>query len=83
MVRVGTLVDQMQIPDFRENKTHMSAKEQLEEVFKRYKEIEKKKNRIYSNLLHELEAFGIHLVDYTSATAAMKKELVKLRGLEG
>ena len=78
MVRVGTLVDQMQIPDFRENKTHMSAKEQLEEVFKRYKEIEKKKNRIYSNLLHELEAFGIHLVDYTSATAAMKKELVKL-----
>ncbi|MCR5638713.1 MAG: polyphosphate kinase 1, partial [Lachnospiraceae bacterium] len=78
MVRVGTLVDQMQIPDFRENKTHMSAKEQLEEVFKRYKEIEKKKNHIYSNLLHELEAFGIHLVDYTSATAAMKKELVKL-----
>ena len=51
MVRVGTLTDQMIFSaDARDNKTQMTAKEQLSEIFTSVGELLRKKDRAYLNL---------------------------------
>ena len=65
MVRVGTLMVQMHSKDdVRDNKTNMTSEEQVEAILKRTAELEKKKGKIYEQLLGELEPHGIRIINF-------------------
>ena len=65
MVRVGTLMVQMQSDeDIRENKTGMTSKEQVSAILERVAELEKKKGKIYEQLMGELEPHGIRIINF-------------------
>ena len=62
MVRVGTLMTQMNSKEqIIENKTGMNSEEQVCAILKQTKELEKKKAKIYEQLMGELEPQGILL----------------------
>lgn len=65
MVRVGTLMMQMQSDEtVKENKTGMTSKQQVQEILKRVRELEKKKAVIYEQLMGELEPKGVRLINF-------------------
>ena len=65
MVRVGTLMVQMHSKeDIRDNKTNMTSEEQVDAILKRTAELEKKKGKIYEQLLGELEPHGIRIINF-------------------
>lgn len=65
MVRVGTLMVQMHADEaVRENKTNLNSKEQIIAILNRTKELEKKKARIYEQLMGELEPKGIRIINF-------------------
>lgn len=67
MVRVGSLTDQMEVdPDSRENKTNMTAKEQLKAVIARVGELNERKNKVYADLMEKIAQQGVALVDFPS-----------------
>ncbi len=69
MVRVGTLMDQVHSGHvIRENKTHMTSDEQVKAILKRTKELNKKKEQIYGQLMEELETQGVRLIDFKKLT---------------
>lgn len=64
-VRVGTLMVQMQSKAIiRENKTNMTSKEQVKAIVERTRELDIKKEKIYEQLLGELEPQGIRIIDF-------------------
>jgi len=65
MVRVGSLVDQEEVsPSMRENKTNMTASEQLGEVLHTVRALNQRKDFIYAKLLGRIEEAGVRLVDF-------------------
>lgn len=65
MVRVGTLMVQMNAQEvITENKTGMTSEEQVTAILKRTKELEKKKAKIYEQLMGELEPQGIRIINF-------------------
>ena len=65
MVRVGSLVDQEEVsPAMRENKTNMTASEQLGEVLRTIRTLNQRKDFIYAKLLGRIEESGVRLVDF-------------------
>ncbi|MGN1160141.1 MAG: polyphosphate kinase 1 [Lachnospiraceae bacterium] len=65
MVRVGTLMMQMHSKEIiRENKTGMSSEEQVQAILRQVGILEKKKARIYEQLMGELEPQGIRLINF-------------------
>lgn len=65
MVRVGSLCDQMLVePDFTENKTGMTCKEQLSAIFERVRELYPRRDASYKKILEELGAYGIEQVNF-------------------
>ncbi len=77
MVRVGTLVDQLLIGrEIRENKTKMTAQEQLDAIVPIVKKMNRKKDMIYEDLMEKLEAYGMKLVNFQKIS---KKESEYLR----
>ena len=65
MVRVGSLVDQDDVsPKMRENKTHMTAKEQIDAVIARVHELNGRREAVYARLMEKLEEQGVRLVDF-------------------
>ncbi len=71
MVRVGSIHDQMLVSNSkRENKTNMTASEQLDAIFKATRELLKKKDRVYFELMDEIKQHGVELVNFKN----MKKE---------
>lgn len=65
MVRVGSIHDQMLLEDNpRENKTHMTAEEQLEAIRARVEELGRRKDASYVELMNELEQQGIRLINF-------------------
>ena len=65
MVRVGTLMDQMEASEeVRENKTNMTSEEQVKAIVKETWELDLKKARIYEQLMGELEPKGIRIVNF-------------------
>ena len=65
MVRVGSLVDQEHLsPKLRENKTHMTAAEQIGEVLRTVRRLNERKDFIYAKLLGRIEEAGVRLVDF-------------------
>lgn len=69
MVRVGTLMDQMHSGEvIRENKTNMTSEEQVNAIINRTKELNIKEEMIYGQLMEELEAQGVRLIDFEKLT---------------
>ena len=65
MVRVGSLVDQMTLSkDIRDNKTNMTAEEQIRAVLNQVRVLDEKKTAIYDALMARLEERGLRLVDF-------------------
>ncbi|MBO5033086.1 MAG: polyphosphate kinase 1 [Lachnospiraceae bacterium] len=65
MVRVGTLMMQMNSKnDIRENKTGMTSEEQVSAILKQVGVLEKKKAKIYEQLMGELEPHGIRIINF-------------------
>ena len=74
MVRVGGLWDRVDSPR-RENKTGMTAREQLDAVLRQVRGDLENKDRIYQGLMGQLEAFGTRLVTYEQASEQQKQFL--------
>ena len=69
MVRVGSLIDQRSIDkDYRENKTHMTAQEQLDAILPRVRELNRRKDEVYQHLMDQLAQEGVRLVDFRKIT---------------
>lgn len=69
MVRVGSLYDQMLVhPKKKDNKSGMTAKEQLEAIFYKVNELEPMKDIAYKNVMLELMEYGVEQVNFRSAT---------------
>ncbi|MDD5921561.1 MAG: polyphosphate kinase 1 [Eubacteriales bacterium] len=65
MVRVGTLMTQMNSPvTIYENKTGMSSREQVEAILAQTKKQEKTKAQIFEQLMGELEPKGIRIINF-------------------
>lgn len=76
MVRVGTLMVQMSsTEEVRENKTGMTSLEQVEAILEKVKKLETKKAVIYENLMKELEAYNLRLVNFNKLTEQDAKAL--------
>ncbi|MGN1481767.1 polyphosphate kinase 1 [Porcipelethomonas sp.] len=87
MVRVGSLYDQMLVnPDKKDNKSKMTAKEQLSAIFDKVNELEPMKDIAYKNIMLELREYGIEQVTFRTASisdqqfleAYFKKEIKPL-----
>lgn len=69
MVRVGVLHDKAIFADNpKENKTHMTAMEQLSAIFERSRQLMYECDRIYGNIMSEAEQYGIKLVNFDYLT---------------
>lgn len=69
MVRVGSLYDQMLIkPKKMDNKSNMTAREQLEEIFYKVNELEPMKDIAYKNIMLELMEYGVEQINFRSAS---------------
>ncbi len=65
MVRVGSLHDQILLNDnSKENKTNMTAKEQLNAIFKKVRELVPHKDKAFSEIMQKLGEQGIEQVDF-------------------
>ena len=72
MVRVGSLVDQMMLDkNIRENKTDMTAAEQLDAVLERVRVLNERKDVVYGKLIGRLEEHNIRIVNFRNMS---KKE---------
>ena len=70
-VRVGTLMMQMNSKEpVRENKTGMTSEEQVREILKQVNVLEKKKAKIYEQLMGELEPKGSHIINFNELSNA-------------
>ena len=69
MVRVGSLHDQMLLEDNpKENKTNMTASEQLEAIRERVGELGVRKDESYHKLMKEVKKHGLELVSFAMLT---------------
>ena len=76
MVRVGSLQDQMLLDTkIRENKTKMTAEEQIKAIVKEVKKLNKRKDEVYENLMKKVAGYGIELINFASAKSEEKKFL--------
>ena len=65
MVRVGTLMVQMNSKEeIRDNKTGMTSEEQVKEILQQVNELERKKAKIYEQLMGKLEPKGIRIINF-------------------
>lgn len=64
MVRVGSLHDQMIADNARENKTHMTASEQLAEIYKRTGNMYRQRDEVYNQLMNEVCDFDVKIVNF-------------------
>lgn len=65
MVRVGSLIDQMLLDkNIRENKTDMTAEEQLDAVLDIVHTLNERKDIVYSKLMGRLEEHNIRIVNF-------------------
>lgn len=77
-VRVGSLVDQMLLGGkIRDNKTKMTAKEQIEEVLHQVMKLNRRKDAVYDTIMGQLEDYGIRLVDFRKISKKESEYLEK------
>ena len=71
-VRVGSLIDQMLLGGkMRDNKTKMTAKEQIQAVLHQVTKLNRRKDAVYETIMGQLEEQGIRMVDFRKVS---KKE---------
>lgn len=76
MVRVGSLEDQKLLSQkLRENKTNMTAGEQIEAILKRVAELNERKDAIYASIMKEVGEKGVHLTDFKALEKSESKYL--------
>ncbi len=69
MVRIGSLTDRAELdPEGKENKTNMTAKEQIEAAVKKVRELNERKDKAYEKLLKTAADYGIRLLDFEKLT---------------
>jgi len=77
-VRVGSLVDQMLLGGkIRDNKTKMTAKEQIEEVLHQVMKLNRRKDAVYDAIMGQLEDYGVRLVDFCKISKKESEYLEK------
>lgn len=77
-VRVGTLMDQMvEDETVHDNKTDMTSEEQVKEILKATRLLDKKKDLIYEQLMGELEPKGIRIINFNRLSQEEGKLLEK------
>ena len=75
-VRVGSLQDQMLVnKKIRDNKTKMTSEEQIKDILKVVKKLNKRKDAAYKSLMDKVAEYGITLIDFTTAKPEEKKYL--------
>lgn len=76
MVRVGSLIDQMLVAkDSRDNKTHMTPKEQIQAILPQVEILNRRKDEVYEKLMGKIEEYGVRLVDFSKITEEENKFL--------
>lgn len=76
MVRVGTLMEQMESGDKeKDNKTGMTAKQQVRKILKEVKKLEWKKQLIHEQLMGELEPEGIRIINFQRLSKKEQSQL--------
>ena len=76
MVRVGALADQMLLPEpLRDNKTQMTAGEQLRAVLKEVARLNRRRDGVYEALMERLEDYGVRLVNFRKLGDLESREL--------
>ena len=77
-VRVGSLVDQMLLSGkIRDNKTKMTAKEQIEAVLHQVTKLNRRKDAVYDAIMGQLEEYGVRLVDFRKISKKESEYLEK------
>ena len=76
MVRVGSLHDMMLLKkEERENKTNMTAKEQIAAILKRSHELTLRKDQVYRNLMEQIREQGVELIRFQELSGEESKYL--------
>ena len=76
MVRVGSLIDQMLVAkDSRDNKTHMTPKEQIQAILPQVEILNRRKDEVYGKIMEKIEEYGVRLVDFSKITEEENKFL--------
>ena len=71
-VRVGSFIDQMLLGGkMRDNKTKMTAKEQIQAVLHQVTKLNRRKDAVYETIMGQLEEQGVRMVDFRKVS---KKE---------
>ncbi len=77
-VRVGSLVDQMLLGGkICDNKTKMTAKEQIEAVLHQVMKLNRRKDAVYDAIMGQLEDYGVRLVDFRKISKKESEYLEK------
>lgn len=77
-VRIGSLVDQMLLGGkIRDNKTKMTAKEQIQAVLHQVTKLNRRKDAVYDTIMGQLEDYGIRLVDFRKISKKESEYLEK------
>ena len=83
MVRVGSLQDQMLLgKKIRDNKTHMTLEEQIDNILKKVRELSGRRDRTYHALMENLESYGVRLTDFSKLRDEEKDGLLKFFQME-
>lgn len=79
MVRVGSLYDQMLVDkNLKENKTNLTAKQQIDKIFQTVRELEPSRDLTYKKIMKELEEKnGLKHITFKTATPDELKYLDK------
>lgn len=65
MVRVGSLIDQMLLDEtIKDNKTMLTSKEQISAILSQVRSLNGRRDVVYGDLMKQLEAYGVKLVDF-------------------
>lgn len=78
MVRVGALEDQKLLPyTIKDNKTNMTAKEQLKAIIIKVEQLNQIKQQTYEDIMQEIKKQGFYLTDFKSLSGKEKAFLEK------
>ncbi len=83
MVRLGALADQMLLPEpLRDNKTQMTAEEQIRAVLKEVARLNRRRDAVYAALMERLEDYGVRLVNFRKLGDLESRELERYFDVE-
>lgn len=76
MVRVGSLIDQNMLDkEVKDNKTLMTAYEQIQAILPRVEELNIRKDVVYSEIMRKIEEHGVRIVNFHRITSVESEYL--------